>query len=290
MRTASNNFINFLANSTEFLMGEFFTITLANNSQLRYTSLDVAKSFNNATYSANEVLIKRGSLKWARGLDVDRMSLSIYPGNNANIGNSAFLSAVRNGALDGAWIRLDRVFYSDWNNAAGNICLFYGRVSDLELSRTCASIEVSSILELLDTDWPLNIYMPSCGWTLYGNACGANKTSFTSNAQVSGNGTTVSFNSNLARANNYYDQGVIVFTSGPNVGARRTVKSFANAAGVITLVQPLLANASNGANFTIYPGCDKTMATCANKFNNVDANGYLKFRGFPFIPVPETAL
>jgi hypothetical protein len=33
------------------------------------------------------------------------------------------------------------------------------------------------------------------------------------------------------------------------------------------------------------PGCDRTLATCTNVFNNA-AN----FGGFPFIPTPETAV
>lgn len=40
-----------------------------------------------------------------------------------------------------------------------------------------------------------------------------------------------------------------------------------------------------GESFTMYPGCDKTMKTCDNKFNNI-----INYAGEPFVPIPETAL
>jgi uncharacterized phage protein (TIGR02218 family) len=51
-----------------------------------------------------------------------------------------------------------------------------------------------------------------------------------------------------------------------------------------TLLNPLPLVPSAGDAFTAYPGCDKTQATCTTKFANLGA-----FRGFPFIPQPETA-
>ena len=38
-----------------------------------------------------------------------------------------------------------------------------------------------------------------------------------------------------------------------------------------------------GDTFSVFPGCDKTKTTCAGKFSNI-----ARFRGFPFVPVPET--
>jgi len=35
----------------------------------------------------------------------------------------------------------------------------------------------------------------------------------------------------------------------------------------------------------LLPGCDRTLATCTNVFNNT-----IHFGGFPYIPTPETAV
>ena len=64
-------------------------------------------------------------------------------------------------------------------------------------------------------------------------------------------------------------------------GISRTVKSYAG--GQFVFILPLPYDPTVGDTFSVYPGCDKTQAVCQSKFNNV-----ARFRGFPFIPVPET--
>lgn len=81
----------------------------------------------------------------------------------------------------------------------------------------------------------------------------------------------------------YYDNGQIVFTSGANNGLVKAVKSYSAQQFFFNSPLPFPPNA--GDTFIAYPGCDKTQATCSSKFNNL-AN----FEGFPYVPVPETAL
>jgi hypothetical protein len=38
-----------------------------------------------------------------------------------------------------------------------------------------------------------------------------------------------------------------------------------------------------GDTFNLVPGCDGRQVTCSAKFNNI-----VHFRGYPYIPVPET--
>jgi hypothetical protein len=40
-----------------------------------------------------------------------------------------------------------------------------------------------------------------------------------------------------------------------------------------------------GDQFKLLPGCDRTLSTCTNVFNNA-----IHFGGFPYIPTPETAI
>lgn len=80
----------------------------------------------------------------------------------------------------------------------------------------------------------------------------------------------------------FLSQGTIAFTSGLNNGVIRTIKNWQN--GTISLAQPLPSAPANGDTVTVAPGCDKAKSTCLNKFNNL-AN----FRGFPYVPIPETA-
>ena len=67
----------------------------------------------------------------------------------------------------------------------------------------------------------------------------------------------------------------------PNAGLWRTISDW-DGATTLTLMSPYNYTVAPGDAFTIYPGCDKQLATCT-AFGN-QAN----FRGFAFIPSPES--
>ena len=82
----------------------------------------------------------------------------------------------------------------------------------------------------------------------------------------------------------FFTLGVLTFTSGGNSGLSYSIQDYQNpgSGGVVTLVRGTLATPAPGDTFTIVAGCDKSMTTCREKFNNL-AN----FAGVPFIPTPE---
>jgi uncharacterized phage protein (TIGR02218 family) len=88
---------------------------------------------------------------------------------------------------------------------------------------------------------------------------------------------------NLTDPNTHYDNGQLVFTSGVNNGHIVAVRQYAST--TIYFVVPLPAPPLAGDTFTVYPGCDKTQATCTSKFSNL-----INFGGFPYVPSPETAI
>ncbi len=75
----------------------------------------------------------------------------------------------------------------------------------------------------------------------------------------------------------YFDGGVIKMTSGPNDGLRMEVKSYTT--GQITLALPFPELVQAGDSYSMTPGCDKSLETCRDRFNNV-----VNFRGFPYLP------
>lgn len=66
-----------------------------------------------------------------------------------------------------------------------------------------------------------------------------------------------------------------------NRGVSRTVLSYAS--GNFTLTLPLAETPQVGDPVLAFPGCNKTVSTCQNKFGNL-----VNFRGFPYVPKPET--
>lgn len=168
----------------------------------------------------------------------------------------------------------------------GKLIDFSGRITSVKnVTRSGAEITVSSETVLLNVNVPPDVYQSPCLNTLFDSKCGLSKAAFASTGSVSGGASVLSFNTGLAQATGYFDQGQIVFTSGPNNGLSRTVRTHVNASGKITLALPLPVAPGVGNTFTIYPGCDLTSPTCLSKFSNL-----IKFRGQPFVPPPETAV
>lgn len=81
----------------------------------------------------------------------------------------------------------------------------------------------------------------------------------------------------LTQNDGYFDGGLLRWETGRNAGKAMEVKSWKDGT-LRTFFTPFYQPAA-GDRFVLYPGCDKTRATCAAKFANI-----LNFRGEPDVP------
>lgn len=87
--------------------------------------------------------------------------------------------------------------------------------------------------------------------------------------------------------NQAYPLGYVRFASGQNSGLKWSIKAMALTSGSLIqlqLLKPLPFPVAGGDTVLLVPGCDKTLATCQNVFNNL-----IHFGGMPFVPNPEVA-
>lgn len=83
----------------------------------------------------------------------------------------------------------------------------------------------------------------------------------------------------LTQAADYFGDGILTWTSGPNINLSQKVKTHATG-GVLTLSLPMFQNVAVGHAFNVIAGCRKRMAEdCIAKFANV-----LNFQGEPHLP------
>ncbi len=85
-----------------------------------------------------------------------------------------------------------------------------------------------------------------------------------------------------------YQLGFIIFASGQNTGFQGSVKLWTTTSGgaqQFQLNKPMPFPVSGGDTIYLVPGCDKSIATCTNGFNNI-----IHFGGMPFTPNPEIAV
>lgn len=291
MKPASGSLVSYLntvrANpDMQMIMADGFAFALRSGSTLCYNNTDVTFAYGGNTYLASSVRVDGLRYKAAIGLEVDTQQITVVALSTDTIaGGAPFLQALRDGAFDGCEITRTRVFFSDriGGAIAGGVTLFKGRLGTIDqIGRTTAKLTVNSDLVLLDGDMPRNLYQPTCLHTLYDTGCTLSKSSFGSSGTVLGGSTTSAVNWTGANVN--FQQGSIAFTSGVNAGVTATVVSVSPGNSLI-LGYPLQSAPSAGDTFTVYFGCDHTPETCKTKFNNLP-----NFRGFPYVPPPQTAI
>lgn len=281
MKTASDSLKALLA-SNEFLFADLYTITLINGTVIRYTNADGSVNYAGNTYPNQR--IERTSIKSSIGVDVDTMTVTIRAGLADLINSVPFPQFASQGGFDGALVQLDRAFMASFGNTnAGVVNLFFGRVSEVQPSRTSIDLMVSSMTELLNISMPRNLVSPGCIHNLYDSGCGLDQESFALARTVASVASSTEFQISGADADGLFDAGKVIFTSGLNDGVVRSVKTFAS--GTLNLAQPLPFDLAVGDTLKAYYGCDKSKSTCTNKFNNI-----IHFRGFPFVPVPTASM
>lgn len=89
-----------------------------------------------------------------------------------------------------------------------------------------------------------------------------------------------------ARAvNDWFNQGGLTFEEGDNQNVTREIRDWDQGTGQIDLFLPMPFLPVVGQRIRLYPGCDKRLVTCRDRFANV-----LNFRGYPHVPGPDGTL
>lgn len=296
MKPASTALQDLLATRNFHFCG-LYAFTLIDGTALYYASGDVDIKVGSQVYSCGgtsgpylDRTGNRAKVSWKLGLEVDTLSFDVMPGSST-VEGIPFLSAVRQGVFDGAELTYSRAYWpkQDYQTPVvptDTLVLFVGRVAEIDFGRSAASFQINSHLELLNQPMPRNLYQGGCVNTLYDASCGLAKASFGIDGTAGAGSTASLISMSFGQATGYFDLGSIQFTSGANAGIARGVKSYTHGSpGSASLTMPFPAAPATGDAFTIYPGCDKTLVSCASKFNNLANN-----RSFPFVPTNETAV
>lgn len=272
-----------------FLMADLVTITLANGSIYNWTDADTNLIMGGVTFTAavdqgGQPIMNRGEIKNTRGLDVSTTDITLFCGQSAKIlGINAQLAA-HNGAFDLASVLIQRVFMPTWGDCTtlGAVVMFDGLVAAVDLGSTEVVLHVDSMLTLLTVQMPRTLFLPGCANTFGDASCGIVLSSLTLGGTITSGSTTLAIKGAPTKAAQYYQNGVVTFTSGLNAGAQVAVSNYDGT--TITPATPLPSPPSVGDTFTVYPGCARTIGACAAFSNSGN------FRGAPFIPPAESGL
>lgn len=284
MKPASPALIALLNSSTQFVMADLYTFTLVGGSVLRYSSAPTAIVVNGFTFALGPKF-ERSKTQTVIGTQVDELDIKVYPETTDLIGDTLWLQAAWQGQLDGALLQLERAFMPTYGDTSpGTVVLFAGRISDLDCSRTGIDMKCRSHLELLNIQMPRRLWQPSCTHVFGDAMCLFDRASLqVSFASLSGSVETQILSTVNPTPAGLYVQGTITGLTGANAGYSRTIAQMSN--GAVTVRLSFLSPPATGDQFQLLPGCDRTLATCTNVFNNA-----VHFGGMPYIPTPETAV
>lgn len=186
---------------------------------------------------------------------------------NGGIINTADLEA---GLFDGADVQLFNVDRLDLSRKG---LLFTGSVANINYN-----VENGITFDVKGMVVNAKILMtqkrsPMCRTDLFSVLCGVNRDAYVVSTHVVAIVDAFNFTvAGLPQADGWFNQGVAITSSGIAVEIARWVQS----TQTVTAYLPANLLLSAGADLTLYPGCDKTLAMCAGRYNNA-----LNFQGEP---------
>ena len=219
--------------------------------------------------------IKRSAIPASNQLEIEAVS-----GEFDNVDRlwSNWLNSVD---LRGKRVVIRKVFLDLLNDQTHAKVMFDGIINAVsELTEISVKIECKSKLKSLavETGRMQQLY---CNYIFGDEFCQLDVSTTRINGQTVDAGSTTVAVIDAARteADDWWNDGIIQFSSGVNNGLKRKVVDFIAAEHKLILDYALPQASAAGDTYTIERGCDKSFDICRNRFNN-QAN----FGGFKHIP------
>ncbi|MGE0755122.1 MAG: DUF2163 domain-containing protein [Alphaproteobacteria bacterium] len=248
-------------------------VTRRDNTVLGFTNHDRDITYNSHIYTAatgfTPTAIDNSTALNVDNLDAEGMLSS----------GSITEADIMAGRYDYAEIEIFQLNYE--NLSQGALQLRRGWLGEVSFHRDYFVAEVRGLTQILAQSIG-ELYSASCRAALGDARCKVTLASHTVTGSVTGAVSKLEFiDSSRSEVSGIYDFGALTFTSGSNSGVSVEVKEYylESGGGRIILALPMPQDISISDTYSLTKGCDKTISTCFNRFNNV-AN----FRGEPNVP------
>ena len=275
MKSASSQLATHISGETTTL-ATCWKVTRRDGAIFGFTDFDKDLTVDSLLYQARSGYT-RSAIHTIANLAVDNLDIE-------SAIDSETLSAadLRAGVWDGATVE---IFLVNWSNLAnGKIILKRGTIGEVELKDTVFRAEMRGLSQALSQQI-VELYTPDCRADLGDTRCKVNLSALTVTGTITAVIDRRGFtDTSRTEAINYWNGGLLTWTSGANVGRKMEVKAFASS-GIITLFLPMPSEVTVGDTYSLRPGCDKKFSTCKDRYNNVK-----NFRGEPNVPGNDQVL
>lgn len=277
-RTISAGLATHLATDTHTRCA-MLRIDLKDGTTLAFTDHDETLSFNlgdGAIDYLPDTGILPSDLSLSAGFEADDMEVA------GPIGDVVTRTAVLGGRYDDAAVSYFFVNWKDLTLGAVKLVKGYVALATVEGGRFKFTIhsEIAKFARSVG-----RVITGYCDADLGDARCGFALTADTVTVTAVTDARSFTTTNGAARANDYYNQGTVTFTSGALNGCRPVEVFDWTVGGVVTLWTDLPEAPSIGDTLELRRGCDKTRPTCRDTFDNIE-----NFRGFPDVPGSDQVL
>ena len=192
-----------------------------------------------------------------------------------------FESDIIAGRFDLAEVRMFQVNYTE-DPVSSKLWLRRGWLGQFESTQDQYRVELRGLTDIL-TQQTLELYSASCRYDLGSTRCGIDLATYTVSSSVSGVTDRDEFASGVGGADQLYRYGLVTWTSGLNSGLKMEVKT--SSGGNLVLFEKMPFEIQVGDAFNISQGCDKSLATCRDTYDNVINHG-----GFHYLPGTDSLM
>jgi uncharacterized phage protein (TIGR02218 family) len=172
------------------------------------------------------------------------------------------------------------IFFIDYENTSlGAVSMFkgtFGRIQITDKHRCTIEIKPAGAN---NKEIGFETYSQTCRASLFDTRCGLLKTSFRTSITITAVSGGLIVATALTQAANYFAFGFVEWLTGNNVGQQSPVQGSDPVTTSATLNAKPLNAIQVGDTAYIYPGCNKYVEVCRDKFANVG-----RFRGEPRVP------
>lgn len=282
MKAVNEALRHHLNNDKYFVSCDLYELRLRSGETYYWADGDADISYNGRVYKTNGPIIVRDKITINSTVSVDKMTVSISTNEQDTIGGVPIMAVAHNGGFDGAEMTLRRAFFDDSYKVIGAVDLFTGLCEVTQGGGLTLKLNVKSIVQKLNIEYPNRRYYPQCPFSVYSKECGVDIKRFRKSGKVTGLGNGAnSIRIDIPFENGYYTAGGIDWLTGPMAG--QSTQILQSNDGVILYMSALEVSPRVGDQFYIYAGCNKTPTECKNKFNNWDRN-----RATPYVPLKES--
>ncbi|NCC03453.1 MAG: DUF2163 domain-containing protein [Proteobacteria bacterium] len=274
MKSASTQLAAHIAGETTSL-ATCWKVTRKDGAVFGFTDFDRDLTIDGVIYQARTGYT-RSAVQTVSDLSVDNLDIE-----SAFDSEAITAADLRSGFWDNAEVL---IFLVNWAALSqGKIILKRGTIGQVEMKDNFFKAELRGLTQALAQNIG-ELYTPNCRADLGDTRCKIDLAALTVASTVTAVSDRYGFTDTArTEAEGYWGGGLIIWTSGVNIGRRMEVRSFVD--GVFELFLPMPSDIEVGDGYAVQPGCDKSFSTCCVRYDNA-----VNFRGEPHVPGTDAVL